>query len=57
MYNREPQKRAQRPYQFVYTDLVGPIKPLDFSGQQYLFIFTDDCTKLTETYTANKKSN
>ena len=57
VYNREPKKRAQRPYQFVHTDLVGPIKPLGFSGERYFFTFTDDCTRLTETYTASKKSD
>ena len=57
VYNREPQKRAQRPYQFVHTDLVGPINPVGFSGERYFFIFTDDCTRLTETYTGNKKSD
>lgn len=57
VYNREPQKRAQRPYQFVHTDMVGPINPVSFSGERYFFTFTDDCTRLTETYTGNKKSD
>lgn len=57
VYNREPQKRAQRPYQFIHTDLVGPIKPVGFSGERYFFTFTDDCTRLTETYTGTKKSD
>lgn len=48
VYNREPQKRAQRPYQFVHTDVVGPINPIGFSGKRYFFTFTDDCTRLTE---------
>ena len=57
VYNREPQKRAQRPYQFIHTDLVGPIKPVGFAGERYFFTFTDDCTRLTETYTGTKKSD
>lgn len=31
IFNREP----QRPYQFIYTDLVGPINPVSFSGERY----------------------
>ncbi len=57
VYNREPQKRAQRPYQLIHTDLVGPIKPIGFSGERYFFTFTDDCTRMTETYTGSKKSD
>lgn len=57
VYNREPQKRAQRPYQLIHTDLVDPIKLIGFSGEHYFFIFTNDCTRMTETYTGSKKSD
>lgn len=56
-YNRDPQKRSNRPYQFVHTDLVGPINPIGFSGEKYFFTFTDDATRMTETYTGTKKSD
>lgn len=55
IYNLEPQERSQHPYQFIYTDLVGPITPTGFSGERYFFTFTDDCTRHTETYTGTKK--
>lgn len=57
IYNREPQERSQHPYQFIHTDLGGPITPIGFSGERYLFTFTDDCTRHTETYTGTKKSD
>lgn len=55
-YNRAPQQRAERPYQFVHTDLVGPITPIGFGAERYFFTFTDDYTRITETYTAKRKS-
>lgn len=58
-YNRSPQKRAKRPYQYIHTDLVGPITPITpigFRGERYFFTFTDNYTRVTETYTAKKKS-
>lgn len=27
VYNCNPQEKAKRPYQFIHTDLVGPISP------------------------------
>lgn len=56
-YNRTPQERLRIPFQFIHTDLVGPISPTGFSGERYFFIFTDDCTRYTETYAGTKKSN
>lgn len=55
-YNRTPQQRAERPYQYIHTDLVGPIISIGFGGKRYFFTFTDDHTRITETYTAKKKS-
>ena len=55
-YNRTPQQRATKPYQFIHTDLVGPITPIGFGGERYFFTFTDDYTRTTETYTAERKS-
>lgn len=43
--------------EFVHTDLVGPIKPVAFAGERYFFTFTDDCTRMTETYTGTEKSD
>ncbi len=55
-YNRTPQERAKRPYQFVHTDLVGPITPVGFGAERYFFTFTDNNTRITETYTGRRKS-
>lgn len=55
-YNCTPQERAKRPYQFVYTDLVGPMTPLRFGAKSYFFTFSDDNTRITETYTGRQKS-
>ncbi len=51
VYNRSPQERAKRPYQFIHTDLVGPISPQGFGGERYFFTITDDYTRHTETFT------
>lgn len=56
IYSREPQKTAERPYQLIHTDLVGPINLVGFTGERYFFTFTDDATRYTETYTTSKKS-
>ena len=41
----------------MHTDLVGPINPVGFSGERYFFMFTDDATRMTDTYTGIKKSD
>ncbi len=55
-YNRTPQDRAKRAYQFVYINLVGPITPIGFGAERYFFTFTDDHMRITETYTGKRKS-
>lgn len=55
-YNRAPQQRAERAYQFIHTDLVGPITPISFGAEGYFFTFTDDYTRITGTYNAKRKS-
>lgn len=57
VYNREPKKHVQQSYQFVHIDFVGLMSLISFSDEQYFFTFIDDCTKLMETYIANKKSD
>lgn len=41
-YNLTPQERAKRVYQFIHTELVGPITPMGFKAERYFFTFTDD---------------
>ncbi len=55
-YNFTPKERAKRPYQFIQTGLVGPINPMRFRAERYFFTFTDDNTRITETYTRRRKS-
>ena len=55
-YNRTPQERAKRPYQFVHTDLVWSITPMGFGAERYFFTFTDDNTHIKENYTGRRKS-
>lgn len=57
VYNCESQKCAQWPYQFVHTDLIGPINPVGFLGKWYFFTFTNNFKRPMETSTANKKSD
>ncbi len=35
---------------------MGPITPIGFGRERYFFTFTDDYTRITETYTAKRKS-
>ena len=57
VYNQSRQTRLGTPYQYIYTDLVGPITPTGFSGERYFFTFVDDCIRYTETYSGTKKSD
>ena len=57
IYNHQPQKRLDWPYQFVYTDLVSFINLIGFSSEKYFFIFTNDVIRKTKTYTGIKKSD
>ncbi len=54
-YNRTPQKRVKKPYQFVHTDLIGSITPMEFGAKKYFFTFTNDYTRITEIYTWRQK--
>lgn len=57
VYIRQPQSRAQQPYQFLHMDLVWPINLLGFEGERYFFTLTDNCTRMTEMYIGTKKSD
>lgn len=57
VYNWGPQKHVQKPYQLVHIDLVNPIKLIGYAGEHYFFTFTDNCTRITDTYTGSKKIN
>lgn len=55
-YNCTSQERAKRAYQFIHIDLFGPITPMGFGAERYFFMFTNDHTRITETYTGKWKS-
>lgn len=57
VYNCSPQERAKHLYQSIHTDLVGPISPQDFGGEQYFFTFINNYTRHTETFTGTQKNN
>lgn len=40
----------------MYIDLIGPITPIEFGAKRYFFMFTDDHTRITKTYTEKRKS-
>ncbi len=56
-YNCEPQKKTNRLYQFINTNLVGSINSIDFSSTKYFFIFTNNATRMIEMYTKIKISD
>ena len=56
VYNRTPQERAVRPYQYVHTDMFGSIKPLGLLKERYFMTFTDDKTRDTEVFTAQTRN-
>lgn len=37
--------------------MVRPVNPVGFLGKRYFFTFTDDATRMTDTYTGTKKSD
>lgn len=49
-------KEQKKPYQFVYTDFISLITPIDFGIERYFFIFTDDYIRITKSYTAKQKN-
>ena len=50
-YNRTPQEQVTQPFQFIHTDLVGPITPIGFKGKRYYISFTNNYIRFTTVYT------
>ena len=40
--NHQPDPRATKPFELIYTDLAGPIEPVAKDGYKYAIIVTDD---------------
>ena len=46
---KEIRQRVQRPFQVVHTDIMGPIKPASYPGQnRFIIIFIDDFTPYSQ---------
>lgn len=56
-YNHESQKRVNKPYYFIYMDLVSQINSISFSGKKYFFIFEDNITRMIKIYISIKKND
>lgn len=54
-YNQILQQRAIKPYQYIYINFVGSMTLIDFREERYSFMFTDNYTRINETYTAKRK--
>ena len=55
---RTPVKRATRPFEFVHSDVWGPLKYETKSGHKYFIVFIDDFSRFTSVYLlSNKKSD
>ena len=49
-------KRATTPFEFVHTDLCGPISPPSKEGYRFVINFVDDYSGLTKIYFLKRKS-
>lgn len=56
-YYRDFEKQSSKTYQFVHTNLIGPINFVGFLGKKYFFTFIDNATRIIEIYMGTKKSN
>ena len=55
--NREADVRATDSFEFVHTDLAGPIDPNTKGGFKYVIIFVDNYSGCTFTYFLKEKSD
>ena len=54
----ESREKAKKPLHRIYTDAMGPIKPLSYPGDnRYLIIFIDDYTRYAKEYSSRVKSD
>lgn len=55
-YNRIPQQKVIKPYQYIHINLVGPITSIGFGDEQYFFIFIDNDICITKMYIIKQKN-
>jgi transposase InsO family protein len=55
--SREPDVRASAPFEFVHTDLNGPIDPIAKDGLKYAQLFVDDYTGTYMVYFLKNKND
>ena len=52
----DPERRSTKPMSLIHSDVVGPFKTRSHSGKRYMVVFTDDCTRWSEAYFMELKS-
>ena len=55
--NRKPDEKPNKPLEFVYCDLAGPIDPVAKEGYKYTLSFVDDYTAINIVYFLKQKSD
>ena len=55
--NKEPDVRANSPFELIHIDLAGPIDPVAKDGFRYCMIFADDYSGCLFTYFLRSKSD
>ena len=55
--SRVPDLRAEKPIDFVHSDLAGPIEPVAKDGYKYSITFTDDYSNTIFVYFLKEKSD
>ena len=54
---KEIRSRAGKPLERIHSDLMGPIKPVSFPGEnKYIITFIDDYSRFARIYTLKNKS-
>jgi GAG-pre-integrase domain len=44
-YTRRTTKQSTRPFELIYTDVLGPIEPASINGNKYAILIIDDYTR------------
>ncbi|KAH9681844.1 hypothetical protein KPL71_027113 [Citrus sinensis] len=55
-FPKESNSRAQKPLEFIHTDVCGPFKPNSLGKSNYFLLFIDDFSRKTWVYFLKQKS-